>query len=134
MTPRTVFARQHELIRCYDIAAVELFAADAVLELPFAPEGLARRIEGRDAIRAALEPRYTAARATGRKLTYANLVIHDTADDEVIIAELEALSRELDGTTTVLSFIQVYRVRAGEIVLQRDYFDSLAMVSRLRVT
>jgi ketosteroid isomerase-like protein len=60
--------------------------------------------------------------------------VHETHDPEVIVVEFEAVGVEGDGTTRyALPFIQVVRVRAGEIVEQRDYFDALAMVQRLRV-
>jgi ketosteroid isomerase-like protein len=134
MTPRQVFERAHEFVRAYDIAYVDCFAEDGVLVLPFAPPGMPRRFEGRGAIRQLLEPRYRTAREAGERIgTYRNLHIHDTADPEVIVAEFEAIGLAADGSERYdRPFIQVVRVRDGEIVEQRDYFDSLAMVERLR--
>ncbi len=134
MTPREVFESAHELVRAYDIAYVDTFAEDGELMLPFAPPGVPRRIKGRAAIRRLLEPRYRAARDSGRRIrAYDHLRVHETADPEVIVVEFEAMVASADGgTTEALPFIQVIRVRDDKILEQRDYFDSLAMVERLR--
>ena len=47
MTPRDVIARAHAFVRAYDLQFADCFAVDGVLELPFAPRGMPRRIEGR---------------------------------------------------------------------------------------
>lgn len=132
MTPRDVFERAHQQVRAYDPGYVEWFAEDGVLSFPFAPPGVPRRLEGRQAIWDFLAPRYDAARAAGRTLAYRDLRVHETADLEVIVVEFEATSVNADGTThPPLAFVQVVTVRDDHIVEQRDYFDSLAMVSRL---
>ena len=94
MTPAEVFHQAHARVREYDLAYTDWFAPDGVLELPFAPPPMPRRVQGRDAIRALLEPRYAAARAAGRRIVeYANLRIHQTTDPEVIVAEFEPVRR-----------------------------------------
>jgi limonene-1,2-epoxide hydrolase len=136
MTPIEVFHRAHERIRAYDISFCDFFAEHGVLELPFARAPLPRRVVGRAEIRALLEPRYNAARAAGRTIAgYRELVIHETRDPEVIIAEL-TIERPPDAPPDPqpLSFVQVYRIADDHILLQRDYFDSLAMAERLRLT
>jgi ketosteroid isomerase-like protein len=131
-SPRAVFERAHGHVRAYDLRFVDCFAADGVLEMPFAPIGMPRRRVGRDAIRRALEPMYRAARAAGHEvLAYDDVRAHDTADPEVVIVELVAQGVQADGTPYQMPFIQVVRVRGGEIVELRDYFDSLAMRNRL---
>jgi uncharacterized protein len=133
-TPREVFRRAHDYLRSYDIRYADCFAEHAVLVMPFAPPGMPRRIEGRDAIRALLEPRYRASRESGRRiLEYRHLRIHDTEDPEVVVIEFEALVVQGDETQYELPFILVIRVRNGEIVEQRDYFDSLAAAEQMRV-
>jgi ketosteroid isomerase-like protein len=120
------------LVRAYDIAYADCFADDAVAQYPFAPPGFPREIRGRAAMRALLEPRYRTNREAGRSLEYRNFRAHLTADAEVVVVEFDAVRHEPDGSTAPsLSFAQVIRVRNGEIVELRDYFDSLAMVSRL---
>ena len=54
-------------------------------------------------------------------------------DPEVIVVEFEAAVVSADGNETdAFPFIQVIRVRDDKILSQRDYFDSFAMVDRLR--
>jgi len=59
--------------------------------------------------------------------TVENVVIHDTADPEVIVAEFEYHGEAADtGEPVVIPAIFVMRVRDGEIVSSRDYLDHLA--------
>lgn len=121
-----IVRRAHELVRHFDDRVFDCFAADAVLEWPFAPPALAKRYDGRDAIRALLAPRYAAMRAAGRQpIEYRRMAIHELTDPSALVVEIE--------TDAGLGFIQVFRVVRGAIALQRDYFDSLAMAERLRV-
>lgn len=56
----------------------------------------------------------------------ANIVIHETLDPEVIVAEFEYQGTVDDtGEPFALPGIFVLRVRNGEIVESRDYFDHL---------
>jgi uncharacterized protein len=57
----------------------------------------------------------------------ANITIHETTDPEVIVAEFEYQGTNADtGEPFALPAIFVLRVRNGEIVDSRDYFDHLA--------
>jgi uncharacterized protein len=56
----------------------------------------------------------------------ANVTIHQTTDPEVIVAEFEYQGTDADtGEPYALPGIFVLRVRDGEIVSSRDYFDHL---------
>jgi len=137
MTPTDVFHRAHGFVRAYDLRYVDCFAIDGVLELPFAPAPLPKQVRGREAIRALLAPRYAAAQASGRRLTdYRNLRIHETHDPHVIVAEFDAVGvpRGPGVEPYTLSFIHVVEVVDDHITMQRDYFDSLVMAERLRVS
>jgi uncharacterized protein len=58
----------------------------------------------------------------------ANITIHQTTDPEVIVAEFEYQGTVAGtGEPFALPGIFVLRVRDGEIVSSRDYFDHLAM-------
>ena len=100
-----------------------LYADAAVVEYPFAlPTPM--RLAGREAIR-----RYFAAAARlPLRLTTHDIVVHETADPEVVVAEWD-----YDGlvTTTDRSFqvsnIQVSTVRDGKIVASRDYHNHLVL-------
>ncbi len=56
----------------------------------------------------------------------ANITIHETTDPEVIVAEFEYQGTNADtGEQFAVPAIFVLRVRNGEIVDSRDYFDHL---------
>ena len=97
----------------------DLFAADGVIEMPFAAKGLPARLEGREAIRE--------FSARTRHMPYEIIdlrarQVHRTSDPEVVIVELTTVGRV---TTTGEPFevpcIQVFRIRDGRILLFRDY-------------
>jgi uncharacterized protein len=104
----------------------ELYAHDTLVEYPFAlPQ---TRLAGREAVR-----RYFAAVARMQlELQARSIVVHETTDPEVIVAEWD-----YDGllTTTNRSFqvsnIQVSRVRNGLIVASRDYHNHLVLADVL---
>lgn len=105
----------------------ELYAHDALVEYPFALPA-PTRLEGREAIQ-----RYFAAVAkTPLELHARNVVVHETGDPEVVIAEWD-----YDGlvTTTNRSFqisnIQVSRIRDGHIVASRDYHNHFVLTEVL---
>ncbi|GAB3564228.1 nuclear transport factor 2 family protein [Amycolatopsis endophytica] len=89
-----------------------LYATDTVVEHPL----LKTRLTGRQA----LEEHF--ARASGRKLEAFDVVLHETTDPEVVIAEY---GYRFPGCTT--ANVQVVRVRDGLITHSRDYHDHLLM-------
>ncbi|MFE0510831.1 nuclear transport factor 2 family protein [Streptomyces sp. NPDC058964] len=125
-SPREVF---HQLLdgitagRFSELA--ELYAEDAVVETVFEPIG-PRRFEGR----AVLGERFAQVAAHSPiELTAANVVIRETADPEVIVAEWDyRVHHRVTGRTFETANIQVLRVRGGLIVTSRDYHDHLALV------
>jgi ketosteroid isomerase-like protein len=129
--PREVFARMQQgwLGNATDILDGSL-AEDAVIEVPFAPPGRPRHLQGRaefvafaKADRAALPVRFEECRT---------VMIHETTDPEVIVVEYE-----LAGTVTTTNrraaapFIGVLRVRDGQIVHWREYQNVLAIAQAL---
>jgi ketosteroid isomerase-like protein len=126
MTPREVFALKEKRVLQFDMAGqADLFAEDGVMEFPFAPAGTPRRLEGRDAIRDILGGAVEWAKESGmRLLDHGQYTIHDTTDPEVIVVEFDAHGRVgTDGETRTCPYLQVLRVRNGEIVLFRDYWS-----------
>jgi ketosteroid isomerase-like protein len=105
----------------------ELYAHDTLVEYPFALPAPAR-LEGREAVR-----RYfTAVARMPLELRARDIVLHETSDPQVIVAEWD-----YDGlvTTTNRSFqvsnIQVSRVCDGQIVTSRDYHNHLVLADML---
>jgi ketosteroid isomerase-like protein len=123
-TPREVVECVHRLVLDRDVEGqADLFAPDGVLEWPFAPAGVPNRLEGREAIRAVLEPLGRRVRQAATRPTGVRSVVHETLDPEVVVVELE-LEGEVAATGDAyrLPYIQVFRVRDGAIVSFRDYF------------
>jgi ketosteroid isomerase-like protein len=83
----------------------------------------------RDALREHFRPTGAGPRLRRRP---ANITIHETTDPEVIVAEFEYQGTNVDtGEPFVLPAIFVLRVRDGEIIESRDYFDHLT-AARIR--
>ncbi|MGI8908991.1 MAG: nuclear transport factor 2 family protein [Rubrobacteraceae bacterium] len=126
--PREALDRMLPLLRDKDLDGLaDLYSEDGVHELPFAPPGAPRRIEGRERIRA-----YFASTLSDVPLDFREfrpVAIHDAADPEVIVAEYDAHG---EVTTTGLPFtvryLWVLRVSGGEILSWRDYWNPLEIL------
>jgi uncharacterized protein len=100
-----------------------LYAEQTHVVHPFDP---LRRpaLRTRDELREHFTPTDTGPRLHRRP---ANITIHQTTDPEVIVAEFEYQGTNADtGEPFALPAIFVLRVRDGEIVDSRDYFDHLS--------
>ncbi len=121
---RAVLETAMRLFRTKDLNGfADLFAADGIHELPFAPPGVPATIQGRERIRAYL----TAITATPIEFhEFADLTIHQTTDPDVVLAEYRAVG-EIVSSGELFSnrYIQVLRTRGGEIALWRDYWSPL---------
>lgn len=125
--PREVFERTQRLLLEARLDAEALagqFAPDGVFEAPFAPAGPARRVEGRDAIRALY--RHAAAAPSRPRFEFRSVAVHQTTDPEVIVTEFWVNARNA-GTGEEYGFanLQVITVRDGKIVHLRDYWNPL---------
>jgi uncharacterized protein (TIGR02246 family) len=127
VTPADVLARRRHLILNGDADGfADLFAPDAVIEVPFAGlPGWPARLEGREAIR---EHARQVMASPLRLEDFEVAELYQTQDPEVVIAEMRANGTV---TTTGRSFtatsIQVLRIREGHIVLFRDFADPRVM-------
>jgi hypothetical protein len=118
----------------YDLNGyLDLFAPDGTLEFPFAPPGVPVRMKGRDQIRAALLPLWERAWEAGwRSSGYSPIVVHQTHNAEVIVAEFDLFGEiAATGETFQVAFVHIYRVRNGLIVSLRDYWNPQVMSGRL---
>jgi len=124
-TPRDVFERVLRALQDVQMDVyADLFAADATLELPFAPPGVPRRVEGGDAIRAFIRAGADRLRAAPPQFQFRSIVVHETVDPEVIVTEFE-VHAVAAGEPYQFSNLQVMTVRKGEIVSLRDYWNPL---------
>ncbi|WP_018656602.1 nuclear transport factor 2 family protein [Actinomadura flavalba] len=104
----------------------DMLAEDVVVEMPFLPAGMPRRIEGRDAYLAFSEA--ADAGHVVRFTEFRDVVVHRTADPEVIIAEYELAGTRTDtGATGSSGFVIVLRARDGRIAHWREYQNVPAM-------
>jgi ketosteroid isomerase-like protein len=101
----------------------ELYAERTDVRHPMAPGGMPD-LTTRDEVRQHFAR--GASRSAAVEFQPANITIHQTTDPEVIVAEFE-----YQGTVTAtgepfaVPGVFVWRVRDGEIVEARDYFDHL---------
>jgi uncharacterized protein len=122
-THADVLARRRDLTLSGDADGLaELFAPDGVIEFVFhGPPGTPVRLAGREAIR---EYSRGVVKSPLRLETYEIAHLHQTADPEVVVAEMTA-SATVTATGQPLSAIsiQVLRIRDGQIALMRDFAD-----------
>ncbi|MGC4868918.1 nuclear transport factor 2 family protein [Micromonospora sp. DT53] len=101
-------------------------ADDVVIETPFAAPGRPTRIEGKQRVfeytqaeRAMFPVRFDDCR---------NVVLHETADPEVIVVEYELVgTHTVTGLTASAPFIGVLRTREGKLAHWREYQHTLAI-------
>jgi ketosteroid isomerase-like protein len=123
-SPREVFERLAERIsgeRWTELGS--LYAEDTVVEHPHHPAGPSR-LEGRTALAA----RFERAGEHGIHMRAGELVVHETTDPEVVVAEYAYDISENGGTARTAN-IQVLRVRDGLITHSRDYHDHFRMAA-----
>ena len=118
-SPRAVFQRLIDGVTARRPETLpRLYAEDAVVVHPFARP--ATRLEGRDAVR----EHFARLETLPLEMTARNIVVHHTADPEVIIAEFEYAGRNTEtGREFVVPSVFVLRVRDGRIVESREYHD-----------
>lgn len=108
----------------------DLYAADAVHELPFLFPGMPDRIEGREQVRAVYRAAWAASDAQPQAVR--EVAVHSCADGEVLVAE-QVVSGVLRSTGQPFEFggVLVLHVRDGQITHVRDYMDGLGVASAL---
>lgn len=119
-TPADVLARRRQLILDGNADGfADLFAPDAVIEVPFAPPGAPARLAGQDAIR---EYARHVATSLLRIEDFEVVELYQTQDPEVVIVEMSAQATlTTTGQSVAATSIQVFRIRDGQIVLFRDF-------------
>jgi ketosteroid isomerase-like protein len=104
----------------------DLYATDALHELPFLFPGMPPRYEGREEVRAAYRAAWSGSFARPGEVRV--VAIHQTEDPEVIVAEqVVAGTNASTGERFEFPGVLVLRVRDGYIIEVRDYMDGLAV-------
>ncbi|MEU4564514.1 nuclear transport factor 2 family protein [Actinoplanes sp. NPDC023936] len=127
MTPREIFERMRaRWLGGESTFDREMLAGDVVVETPFAAPGQPSRTEGRDQVLA-----YTEAGRASFPVRFEdcrNVVVHETADPEVIVVEYElAGTHTATGLSASAPFIGVLRTRDGKLAHWREYQHTLAI-------
>ncbi|GAA1014754.1 hypothetical protein Aple_046610 [Acrocarpospora pleiomorpha] len=125
MNARETFAAWQEAVLTNG-SIDHLFADDAIVELPFNP--------GRPRLNRAEFLTLASARATlpVQFDEFRDLVIHDTSDPEVIIAEYSiAGTHTTTGHQATAPFVMILRVRNGQVLQLREYQDVPTMTAAL---
>ena len=127
VTSRQIVERMLRAGRDMDVeTVVGLMAPDGYVEWPYRPPGAPARLRGRAEIRRHLSE---AAKAFVRFDEYRHVVVHETADPEVIIVEYEAHGTLVaSGAPFQQVVIAVFRVQNGQIVSYRDYINPLPLI------
>ena len=111
-------------------ALADLYAEDAVHEIPFAVPGFPPRFEGREAVRAAYGAMWEKSPVVIERVD--SLAVYQATDPEVAVVEqLTIGSVGPGGPQFSMPSLLVLRVRNGLIVQCRDYMDGLTL-SRAR--
>jgi ketosteroid isomerase-like protein len=127
-TPTEVFHRLLEGITARTWTQLApLYAPDAHVQTPFAlPEPVT--LHGRDEIAA----HFRASSAAPLQLTARNVVVHETADPEVIVAEFDYDAQiTTTGEEFTVANVQVLRIHDGLIAETRDYHDHARLAAAL---
>ncbi|MFG3256017.1 nuclear transport factor 2 family protein [Streptomyces sp. NPDC048172] len=130
-TPEQVFREGMSLLKRNDFDGwVELFADDAVMEFPYAPEGAPGRVEGREAIAAYMRP--FPDHMEVRELT--SLVIHTTGDPRTAVVEFSSAGRAVaTDEPFAMSYVVFLTVdENGRIANYRDYWNPLDAPASMR--
>ena len=104
---------------------VQLFAADGVLDFPYAPPGFPQSVAGHDQLRA-----HITGFVEEFEVAFDDVIFHDTVDESLVVAELRG-----HGTsrTTGLPYEQVYvsivRTKGGRMAHYADYWNPLALTA-----
>ena len=102
----------------------DLHAVDAIYEFPLLHPARPARYQGREEIRAGFQAVWSAVPVKVEEIC--DLIIHETTDPEVIVAEQNAVAIV---TATSYRFtmpsLLIMRVKGGLIVSIRDYSDAL---------
>lgn len=116
----------HQVTRAID-GWIECFAPDGIMEWPFRLKGVPARLEGREAIRAAVAPVWERATKANRQISgHENVVFHQTTDPEVAIVEFDIVGETVRGPFRQ-AVVYLLRVRSGRVLLLREFVDTAAL-------
>ncbi|MFD3613521.1 nuclear transport factor 2 family protein [Streptomyces atroolivaceus] len=107
---------------------LKLFTPDAVLEFPYAPDGMPKQVTGRDALRA-----HMSGFPETFDVEFVDLVFHDTVDPSLVIAEFRSTGTALPtGKPYEQTCISVVRTNDEALITHYlDYWNPLVAIEAL---
>ncbi|TCC60933.1 nuclear transport factor 2 family protein [Kribbella pittospori] len=104
----------------------ELYAVDAVHEMPFLFPSMPDRLAGREQIRVAYRAAWAASDAQPREVR--DVAVHSCQAGSVLVVEQVVLGhRRTTGEPFELPGVLVFHIHDGLLVRVRDYLDGLAV-------
>lgn len=106
---------------------IDMLAEDAVMEFPFAPPGLPKRLQGRDAVASHLVK-------LARLITFDSIgpARRVARDGETTVLAFEAIGKGIETDAAYdQRYISVIETSGGRIVRYADYWDPLVVVRSL---
>jgi uncharacterized protein len=125
-----VVRRYLDAVGALDLDALaETFAADVVMDLPYAPPGFPRRVEGKDDVTAF----FAGLPAMITPLRFHDYRLDALADDpDSIVAQYASDARILTTDKPYRnSYIARFQVRGGAITWFAEHFDPITLVEAL---
>ena len=128
----TVVERYFEIMNALEIDALDdLFADDVVVRLPFAPDPVPKRTEGKQAV---LEL-YAGFPSLVSPLGFHDIVVRPLADDGEYVAEYRSDCTMLPtGAPYRNHYVAFFTVREGKLAEFAEFFDPLVFVQALGAT
>ena len=106
----------------------DMFSDDAVVEFPFAPPNVPKRLNGKPAIVKyinSLAGQFTFDR-------FSKPSVQTTADPDLVVAEFEVVGRnDATGETYDQFFVSFIHTKDGYITLYREYWNPLAILQAM---
>lgn len=105
-----------------------LFAEDAMLDMPYRTGGQPTRLEGKAAIDAFLR-RFP---QIFRRLTFVEHTTYPMLDPDLVAAEYRSEGEAATGRPYHNVYAAIFRLRDGQVILWREYFNPLVILEALR--
>lgn len=118
------------VLQSFDPAAiVPLFSDAGVIEFPFAPPGVPRRVEGLGAITAFFERSVRVFQS----IAFLDIEVEQLADPARAVARFRSEGvMASTGRSYLNSYISIATVDAGKLALYREYFDPMVAIEASR--
>ena len=124
-----VVERYLEALRRLDPALLaEISDEEFVFELPFAPDGMPKRVETKRAMIDFVRP---VLAGLWKEIEFPTLEVRAEADPERVIAQYTSRGTFANGAPYKQTYVSLFRVRNGKIVYLAEYCDAIALAAGL---